>query len=79
MVQRKTENEKISFLMKIGIFAKLGEEALRNVHFYFKTATFSRGAVVFSEGDSVDKVYLVKKGVFNVFNIDHIYIYIYID
>ena len=64
--------------MKVPLLSRLGKEYLTKSHYFIKLASFQRGELVFNEGDSVDKIYIIKKGVFNVSFVEDLYIYIYI-
>jgi CRP-like cAMP-binding protein len=62
--QEKQINEKMDFLRTLQIFKTWSRVALYNVTFYFKEIRFRRGALVYSEGDPANSVYIIKEGEF---------------
>ena len=64
--QKKATDETVETLLQIPIFARCGEAHLRTVHYYCKPVEFNRGDIVYKEKESVERIFIIKKGCFNV-------------
>ena len=64
--QKKSVDDIIDILLQVPILARCGEAHLRTIYYYCKPIEFNRGDYVYKEKDNADKMYIVKKGCFNV-------------
>ncbi len=49
---------------KVYLFAELGGNSIRNIFFMLQVRDYTRGRRVFSEGESAERLYIVKSGEF---------------
>ena len=64
---KRIELEKQTFIKEIPVFSTLTISKLRNISALFKPVFKQRGSILFHEGESVGKVYLVRSGEFKLF------------
>ncbi len=56
----------IEFLQTSDLFAGLGDEMLARIAALCQTGAYKAGAVIFSEGDAADKLYILKDGIVTI-------------
>ena len=66
--------EQMEFFSFLPIFKEWPSKTLRNVTYIVPVSKFQRGFKVYKEGDTPEKMYIVKKGEFKV-KTPYIYVY----
>ena len=66
VIQKKQIESRICFFGRIPIFCELTPSQLHNSLYYLSTIHYTRGKTVYFEGSTADKLFIVKKGVFDV-------------
>jgi len=56
----------IQFLQTSDLFAGLGEEMLAKIAVLCQTESYKAGAMIFSEGDPADKLYILSEGIVTI-------------
>jgi CRP-like cAMP-binding protein len=63
-IDNKRIEEIVSFLKNFPIFKNWGKNSLVRVSYHFNEISFNRKALIFKEGDAIEKVFFIKEGEF---------------
>jgi hypothetical protein len=65
-IERKRLNKMIEFMKQIPCFRTWTRNTVSKFSYFLKKVTFKRNQYVYKEGDKIDRIYIIKKGEFEI-------------